>query len=299
MLVTNGSMQADAFLFEHLVRAGRRRDRRAPHLRPHAALAARTRRRRCTPVELEPDGIDTRGARAAALGGRGRAPKLAHIIPNFQNPAGYTLSLPKRERLLALAARARLPGVRGRPLCRRFASAGSRCRRCSRWTPSGGVRVVVLEDGVPGDPRGLPGRAARADRGDRARSPPTPTSPRTWSPSRSCTSSAPRERSSARSRPSGRRSPSAPHAGRGAAPRAGRGRVRGAAGRLLHVGHAAARDRRARSVRRWRRARRDIREGHRLHARGGENTLRLAYSGVTPEQIDEGVARLAEAYRSL
>ena len=32
---------------------------------------------------------------------------------------------------------------------------------------------------------------------------------------------------------------------------------------------------------------------------GGENTLRLAYSGVTPEQIDAGVARLAEAYRSL
>ncbi len=32
---------------------------------------------------------------------------------------------------------------------------------------------------------------------------------------------------------------------------------------------------------------------------GGENTLRLAYSGVTPEEIDEGVARLAGAYRSL
>jgi 2-aminoadipate transaminase len=32
---------------------------------------------------------------------------------------------------------------------------------------------------------------------------------------------------------------------------------------------------------------------------GGENTLRLAYSGVTPEQIDEGISRLAEAYRSL
>jgi DNA-binding transcriptional MocR family regulator len=27
--------------------------------------------------------------------------------------------------------------------------------------------------------------------------------------------------------------------------------------------------------------------------------LRLAYSGVTPEQIDEGVARLASAFRSL
>ena len=32
---------------------------------------------------------------------------------------------------------------------------------------------------------------------------------------------------------------------------------------------------------------------------GGENSLRLAYSGVTPEQIDEGVTRLADAVRSL
>ena len=32
---------------------------------------------------------------------------------------------------------------------------------------------------------------------------------------------------------------------------------------------------------------------------GGENTLRLAYSGVTPAQIEEGIGRLAEAARSL
>src|SRR4029078_11542584 len=32
---------------------------------------------------------------------------------------------------------------------------------------------------------------------------------------------------------------------------------------------------------------------------GGANTLRLAYSGVTPEQIDEGVTRLADAVASL
>ncbi len=32
---------------------------------------------------------------------------------------------------------------------------------------------------------------------------------------------------------------------------------------------------------------------------GGENTLRLAYSGVTPPEIDEGISRLAEAVRSL
>jgi DNA-binding transcriptional MocR family regulator len=30
---------------------------------------------------------------------------------------------------------------------------------------------------------------------------------------------------------------------------------------------------------------------------GGESSLRLAYSGVTPEQIEEGVDRLADAYR--
>jgi DNA-binding transcriptional MocR family regulator len=32
---------------------------------------------------------------------------------------------------------------------------------------------------------------------------------------------------------------------------------------------------------------------------GGGNSLRLAYSGVTVEQIGEGVKRLADAYRSL
>ena len=32
---------------------------------------------------------------------------------------------------------------------------------------------------------------------------------------------------------------------------------------------------------------------------GGANALRLAYSGVTPGEIEDGVGRLAEAYRSL
>ena len=32
---------------------------------------------------------------------------------------------------------------------------------------------------------------------------------------------------------------------------------------------------------------------------GGESSLRLAYSGVTPEEIEEGVKRLAEAYHAL
>ena len=32
---------------------------------------------------------------------------------------------------------------------------------------------------------------------------------------------------------------------------------------------------------------------------GGESSFRLAYSGVTPEQIEEGVRRLAEAYAEI
>jgi DNA-binding transcriptional MocR family regulator len=32
---------------------------------------------------------------------------------------------------------------------------------------------------------------------------------------------------------------------------------------------------------------------------GGQSSLRLAYSGVKPDEIDEGVGRLAEAYRAL
>jgi DNA-binding transcriptional MocR family regulator len=32
---------------------------------------------------------------------------------------------------------------------------------------------------------------------------------------------------------------------------------------------------------------------------GGGSSLRLAYSGVTPEEIEEGVSRLAEAYREV
>jgi DNA-binding transcriptional MocR family regulator len=32
---------------------------------------------------------------------------------------------------------------------------------------------------------------------------------------------------------------------------------------------------------------------------GGESTLRLAYSGVTPDEIVEGVKRLADAYREV
>ncbi len=100
VLVTNGSMQADAFLFATLVSAGDpvvvekpTYDRTLLNLR---SLGADVRM-----VSLQTDGIDT--DELEALLNEGVKPKLVHVIPNFQNPAGYTLSLAKREALLALA----------------------------------------------------------------------------------------------------------------------------------------------------------------------------------------------------
>src|SRR6185312_16362020 len=99
-LVTNGSMQADAFLFEQLIDGGDEVVVERPTY-DRTLLSLRARGARVHAVELAPDGIDTDAL--ASLLAQGAKPKLAHIIPNFQNPAGYTLSQPKREALLGLA----------------------------------------------------------------------------------------------------------------------------------------------------------------------------------------------------
>jgi 2-aminoadipate transaminase len=101
VLVTNGSLQADAFLFEQVVRSSDEVIVESPTY-DRTLLSLRDRAARVHAVELESDGIDTE-ALARLLSG-GAQPSLAHIIPNFQNPAGYTLSYEKRVRLLELAA---------------------------------------------------------------------------------------------------------------------------------------------------------------------------------------------------
>jgi DNA-binding transcriptional MocR family regulator len=100
VVVTNGSMQADAFLFDTLVASGDSVIVERPTY-DRTLLLLRNRRADVRMVELEPDGIDV--AALERVLAAGAQPKLAHIIPNFQNPAGYTLSASKRERLLELA----------------------------------------------------------------------------------------------------------------------------------------------------------------------------------------------------
>ena len=100
VLVTNGSMQADAFLFGLLVAAGDPVVVESPTY-DRTLLNLRNRAADVRMVELETDGIDV--AALERLLRDGVRPKLAHIIPNFQNPAGHTLSAAKRARLLELA----------------------------------------------------------------------------------------------------------------------------------------------------------------------------------------------------
>ena len=101
VIVTNGSMQADALLFEHLVKPGDTvivekptYDRTLLNLR---ALGAEVHQ-----VTLAEDGLDVEELRK--LLESGLRPTLAHVIPNFQNPAGVTISTEKRQALVALAA---------------------------------------------------------------------------------------------------------------------------------------------------------------------------------------------------
>jgi DNA-binding transcriptional MocR family regulator len=100
VMVTNGSMQADAFLFDALVQSGDAVIVERPTY-DRTLLSLRQRGADVHMVELESDGIDVVALeRVLAAGAK---PKLAHIIPNFQNPAGCTLSAEKRDALVALS----------------------------------------------------------------------------------------------------------------------------------------------------------------------------------------------------
>ena len=56
-------------------------------------------------IEMDDDGmrIDVLEAELARLDGEGRSPKFIYTIPTFQNPAGVTMSLERRRRLVEIA----------------------------------------------------------------------------------------------------------------------------------------------------------------------------------------------------
>ena len=100
VIVTNGSLQADALLFEHLVNAGDAVVVEKPTY-DRTLLGLRSMGADVHQVTLAEDGLDVDELRK--LLESGLRPKLAHIIPNYQNPAGVTLSGDKRRTLVDLA----------------------------------------------------------------------------------------------------------------------------------------------------------------------------------------------------
>jgi DNA-binding transcriptional MocR family regulator len=100
VMVTNGSMEAAALLFSHLVEPGDRVIVEQPSYDRTLLLLGRS-GAEVIGVPLEPDGLEIEAFERALEAG---PVKLAHVIPNFHNPAGCTLADDKRRRLVALAA---------------------------------------------------------------------------------------------------------------------------------------------------------------------------------------------------
>jgi DNA-binding transcriptional MocR family regulator len=100
VMIANGSMEAAAMLFEHLLEPGDRVVVEQPTYDRTLLLLQRA-GVELVPVPLEADGLDVSVLETALAEG---PVKLAHVIPNFHNPAGCTLSAEKRVRLAELAA---------------------------------------------------------------------------------------------------------------------------------------------------------------------------------------------------
>jgi 2-aminoadipate transaminase len=99
VMITNGSMEAAALLFRYFVEPGDRVIVEQPSYDRTLLLLGRT-GAELVPVPLDDDGIDVGAVEAALSEG---PVTLAHVIPNFHNPAGCTLSADKRKRLVELA----------------------------------------------------------------------------------------------------------------------------------------------------------------------------------------------------
>src|SRR3954454_19051316 len=100
VMVSNGSLEAGWMLFEHLLEPGDRVIVEQPTY-DRTLLMLQRLGVELVPVPLEADGVDVGAIESALAEG---PVKLAHIIPNFHNPAGCTLSAAKRARLVELAA---------------------------------------------------------------------------------------------------------------------------------------------------------------------------------------------------
>ena len=100
VMITNGSLEAGWMLFSHLLSPGDAVVVEQPSYDRTLLMLEKLGVDRIG-VPLESDGIEVEGIEQALADGH--RPKLVHVIPNFHNPAGCTLSEEKRRRLVELA----------------------------------------------------------------------------------------------------------------------------------------------------------------------------------------------------
>ena len=247
------------------------------------------------PVPLEADGLDLAAFEAALAEG---PVKLAHVIPNFHNPAGCTLSAEKRVRLVELAAEHGFWIFEDDPY-RELPFEGEALETMLSIDKAGPgrPRLLLLEDGQPRRAGRLPGRARRRRSPKLAkRANETYISPNMLAESvvlELCRSGgldrniefvkgALRERRDALVEALARADP--------------RGRVRRPRRRLLPLARPRPRAPTRRALLAEAKG-----EGVAFVAgpdfmiEGGENSLRLSFASVPPERIGEGVARIARA----
>ena len=100
IMIGNGSLHLQDLVSAHLVRPGMAVFTEQPSY-DRAITTFRRRGARAIGIPLEEDGINIERLEAAL---RRETPAFLYLVPDFQNPAGATLSLEKRRRVVELAS---------------------------------------------------------------------------------------------------------------------------------------------------------------------------------------------------
>jgi 2-aminoadipate transaminase len=144
IFISNGSLQLMDFVAAHFVRpvAGGPQPIVLVEQPSYdrAILAYRRRGAKVIGIPLEHDGIDVTRLEAQV---KRQVPAFLYLIPDFQNPAGITLSLEKRRRVLDLAEQYDFPVIEDVPY-RRLRYAGEPVPALREIDHPGAKRVIAM-----------------------------------------------------------------------------------------------------------------------------------------------------------